>query len=162
VERLLAGELAEPRIEVRGHTPWPRGSARPAPYAPGQSFVLFLHADPDPADGPRWRIPGIGGAGELPVVGRRVYFPQLSIAFLERRIERIHGVDVEASSYCLSDFLTAVADYRECFAWTHSAAEPSTPQPHRTCDDATLAAYRGRSRMHEYLTAETLNEPQPD
>ena len=158
VERLLAGELAERRVEVRGRTPWPRGSARPAPYTPGQSFVLFLQADLDTVDGAPWRIPGVGGAGELPVVGGHVYFPQVSIAFLERRTVWLHGVDVEASNWCLSDFLAAVAGYRECFTWTQLEAEPSAPRPERTCDEAALAEYRARSRMHEYLTAKTLAE----
>ncbi len=162
VERLLIGELPGRRIAVRGFTPWPKGSARPVPYAPGQSFVLFLISNPDPAAGPPWQVPGLGGEGELPLAGRRVYLPGLSIEFLERRTESIHGAELESSSYSASCFLAAVRDYGKCFAWTAPETKPPGLRPERTCDDDALAKYRRRSRMHEYLTSATLDELQAD
>lgn len=153
VTEVLLGEVAERELEVRQATPWPPGSPRPAPYAVGQSFVLFLVRDPETGSDAPWRILGLEGGGELPIVGDEVFLRGRRVEYREAESHRVHGVDLVSQRFPRLPFLDAVEGYARCFVWRR---EGNRRWPRQTCDGAALEAYRSRSPLHAYLVSTSL------
>ena len=156
ISRVLRGAAPESFLTVRHIEGWPAARGRRIPYAPGQEFVLFLMAVAEPEGETAWRILGLESEGELPIKGEHVYLPGRPTSFLESRTYCLHGDRRQAQRYPLETFLAALEEYSSCFTWHLPANRERPPTAERTCTDAELEAYRSRSSMHEYLSAETL------
>lgn len=150
VSQQLAGATAANEIEIRQYIPSKfEGSPRPAPYAIGQSFLLFLTpGKPSPTDS-AWTIMGIGGEGEMPIEGDFIYFHGRNVEGLPFESHQVHKAQRSIQRFVSQEFFDAVKKYRFCFEW--KPGKEGRPEPAKTCDEAAIAKYAQVSAIHSYL-----------
>ena len=151
VERRLRGTVGDQLIMAK-FVPSKFDSPRAAPYTEGQQFVLFL-TRPD-AQVDRWRVRGLGGEGELPLENGYVYFHGRVVQGLERAEYRVHGVDRNIQRFPVEPVSAAVRAYARCFAWEQD--DRRRWHSRQICNETTLRTYRRESRVHELITAESM------
>lgn len=155
VGEVLAGATTEGTLVVGRAKRWP-DEPRWALYAPDQRLVLFLtRASPNAGrDDPDWWVEGPVGRGELPVEGEFVYLAERYEGLGRPVAARVHGAEVELQRIELAQFISAVSEYSECFAWEKGDRE-SPPEVEQICDDLNLDGYASRSALHRHLVEES-------
>ena len=128
-------------------------------YEKGQRFALFL-ASAGSDRGP-WIIIGYAGEGELPIEDGFVYFEPYDLEGLEYGTSEVHGITTRIQSFGLADFEDAVRGYRQCFSWKLKGIIKNMKKrerwvPSKVCSDETIAVYRAKSWLHDYLTENTM------
>lgn len=151
VEHGLLGTVGD-QLRMAKFVPSKFDPPRAAPYAAGQRFVVFLTRPDGQAD--RWRVRGLGGEGEMPLEDRYVYFHGRVVQGLEQARYRVQGIDRDIQRFPIEPFSAAVGAYARCFKWEQD--DRRRWHSRQTCNEATLRAYRGESRIHELITAESL------
>jgi hypothetical protein len=151
VEQRLQGTVPD-EFRMAKFVPSKFDPPRAAPYAEGQRFVLFLTGQAGQPH--RWRVRGLGGEGEMPVEDGYVYFHGRIVQGLERRRYRVHGVERDIQRFAIEPFIAAVRGYARCFTWEQD--ERRRWHSRLLCDESALSAYRGQSRIHEIIAAESL------
>jgi len=116
-----------------------------APYAAGQTLVLFLKR-PE-AKRSRWRVLGISGEGELPVDEKFVYLTGHYVEGLTVERYLTMGAKVTSQRIAKADFVDAIEGLFACFRREGEAA------PVQVCDNAALSDYAARSPLHRYLAS---------
>lgn len=143
VERRLRGDVATgAAIKVEKST-FEATDPRWAPYATGQTLVLFLERPK--AQRSRWRVLGLSGEGELPSDGKFVYLTGHFVKGLAVERYSTMGGLVASQRIAKADFIDAIDGLFACFRMAGGAA----PRP--ACDRAALAEYAARSPLHGYL-----------
>ncbi|MEO6064388.1 MAG: hypothetical protein ABIP49_01225 [Lysobacterales bacterium] len=114
-----------------------------APYATGQTLVLFLrrphtkHA--------RWRVLGMSGEGELPTDAAFTYLTGHFVEGLPVERYRTMGASITSQRIARADLIDAIRGLFECFT-AHGKAVPV-----QVCDRAALSRYAARSPLHAQL-----------
>jgi hypothetical protein len=126
VEEVLAGELRARSIHVEKF-PADAASPRWAPYACGQTVVLFLDATP----APRFRILGRIGEGEIPLDPKHAYFHGRYLGFLAPDWYEVHGRRIHIQRFDRALTLDAIRNFNKADA-----------------------RYGSRSNLHEFLAKE--------
>lgn len=150
-------------IHVKKYIPAEIFAPRPAPYAKGQYFVLFLKKPEQGSSVHSWQILGYAGEGEMPVEDLLIYFEVYDLKGLEYQLDEVHGVTRNLQRYKLDDFKDAVQNYHACFSWKlveyiKNKKKRSRWVPARICPDEAVKNYQEKGWLHEYLAQETIRE----
>ena len=155
VEEVLAGELEAEAILVE-RFPAPAESPRWAPYAAGQSVVLFLERRCTRGDRRAdWTIMGRIGEGEIPLEGEFAFLHgrYIDLQELPQGYYEFHGQTSYLQRLPREVLLDAVRTYRECWDWGSLPAEGGAPLA--CCSPEARREFAGRSLLHAFLASES-------
>lgn len=149
-------------VEVTKYIPPALFAPRSLPYKRGQRYVLFLDKPEKQDSHELWYILGFGGEGECPVEGNHAYIEHPRIQGLDKNTHVVHGVGREFQRVALLEFTDAIKSYPHCFSWKQHTYTKNKKARNRwvvekTCSDDTLAKYRSKGWLHEYLTIQSMN-----
>lgn len=154
ISRRLSGICEGDTIEVLKVIPDRFASTKPAPYARGQCFLIFLiRANSNQRDS-RWKVMGIGGEGQMPVINNYVYFVGNNITGIEFANYDVNGTEQYVQRFEFVPFVNAVEEYRKCFRWTKTKTDKQYT-PRKICDERTVTEFRQRSFIHSFLINQT-------
>ncbi len=154
ITRILAGKSDNKAIEVHKIMPDKFASVHPAPYASGQTYLLFLVHEKNSSCSMNWKVMGIGGEGQMPVENGFIYFPQNNIEGLPFKEYPVNGVLQFLQRFEFSVFLNAIEEYQKCYHWIKNKTDNQF-YPQKACDAASQAKYSNKSFIHKYLSVQT-------
>jgi hypothetical protein len=155
IDKVVAGEFDDPRLEVTRFRDWACAS-RWAPYEPEQRVLLCLFRATDTEGNPKWAIRSGGGEGEMPIVDGEVHLRMARLPFAAAERREVYGGELYAHVLPLSQVLRTIRAYRKAYAWDLDRGTPSPRVTGARCADAAAAAaLREQSELGAFLAEQT-------
>lgn len=159
--RIILGEEETASLKIKRYKDW-TGGRRWMEYQPGQALLLFISKPETKAVQEKccWEIRGLGGEGEMPVVGGHIYPHGINLNPFEKNRYSIFKREIFGYQFDYQTFLSALNGYQNCFNSCTKNQSNHSKSIIQTCRDSELAQYQNKSALHRYLAEASIREVQ--
>ncbi len=157
IDKVIGGTIDSSTVQVRKFVPPAFLDEKPVPYDTTRSMILYLRKSAR-AEIP-WTIIGIGGEGEMPVEDGFIYFEGSRLEGMPYVVHTLYGTQKNRQRFNYDKFLDAITGYSKCITWGLKEDKSKSLKqwvPTQRCDSLEIAAFKKKSRIHDFLIRETL------
>jgi hypothetical protein len=134
--------------------PDPFAAVKPAPYQPGQNYLLFLTNSKNSSPKATWKVMGKAEEAQMPVLDNYIYFNDRYLEGIPLERHEVYGVEQSIQRFEFSAFLNAIEQYNQCYKWVKQG-QNDTYLPKKLCDDKQINSYAKKSFISNYLVTQT-------
>ncbi len=159
--KIISGEAETASLKIKRYKDW-TGGRRWVEYQPGQALLLFISKPETNAEQKKccWEIRGLGGEGEMPIVGGYIYPHGINLNPFQKNRYSIFKREIFGYQFDYQTFLSALNGYQNCFNSCIKNQSNHSKSVVQICSDSQLVQYQNKSALHRYLAEASIRDAQ--